>query len=447
MLSGKLNSFFDFFIKSENERDVKVKGVKYFSLFAFIIHSLNTVVLIVTGSNICVPCMIFISIVIIIPVFFYWLKFDYVTKVFFCLGLPIVTSLFSSFNATSVGTEFVYFPFLFMMFFLIPKLRDRVLISIVYLVCYVVIIENINVLGLDGNDVTAAGAAWIKNMTYFGCFLVTFIFCQYFFSAIQTYQKSTNRLLEDLQIKNGKLESANSELERFNYIASHDLKSPLRNVISFINLIERDVKKKDYNQIEEYMEFIKKGSQNMYQLIEDILKYSKIKDVSEREKNNINLNVLCEQLNNVYQGRIKYAGLPEIIESPLYVKTIFQNLIENGLKYNKSLNPMIEIKCVYHSKSFDLMFKDNGIGIDPRFFDQIFEMFKRLHSKIEYEGTGIGLAIVKRILEQMGAKIAVKSEFHSGTTFTVTLPNECLYSPIEKEETKRKNQLSASSLT
>lgn len=441
MLSGKLNSFFEYFIKNENDRDVKVKGVTYFSIFALIIHSFNTLVLIGTGSDICVVCMLIFFIIILVPLVFYWFRLDYFTKVFFCLGLPIATCLFTV-SDTSIGTEFVYFPFLFMMFFLISELRDRVIIALIYLACYLVTIYNVNVLGMDYPEISEIGASYIKNLTYFGCFLVTFIFCQYFFSAIRTYQKSTNRLLGDLQVKNEKLETANIELERFNYIASHDLKSPLRNITSFINLIERDIKKKDYNQIEEYMGFIKSGSQNMYQLIEDILKYSKIKDVSTREKLSVNLSVLCSQLNDIYDRKVTYNDLPTIIESPHYIKTIFQNLIENGLKYNTSESPVVEINCTYHSETFDLTFTDNGIGMDPQFFEQIFELFKRLHSKIEYEGTGIGLAIVKRISEQMGAEISVESEFHKGTTFTLSLPNSCLIHEKTVEIKKGTNHLS-----
>ncbi len=427
MYLTRFNSFIDFIIKKGDKRDGKVKLVTYFSLLILFIHTINSLILIRPGgTDVCVECMGIVYFLVFLPIVSYWFNYDKLSKILFCLGLPIATCLFSSSSENGFGAELVYFPFLFLTFFLIENFRDRALIALVYLGCYFFIHNKIDLFGLNSSSLSAEHANFIKNLTYLGSFTIVFVCCQYFFSAIKSFRSSTNKLLNNLRDQNEKLEGANVELERFNYIASHDLKSPLRNISSFINLMERDLKKENYNNLTEYLGFIKSGSNNMYQLIEDILKYSKIKDVSQREKVKLSLNNLCEQLNQIYNGQIKYENLPSIYESPHYIKTIFQNLIENGLKYNKSEHPQVKISYKQHQNHFLLTFVDNGIGMDPAYFDQIFEMFKRLHSKSEYEGTGIGLAIVKRISEQMKAEISLKSEVGIGTEFTIKLPNSCL---------------------
>lgn len=415
-----------------NEQGQGVKVIAYFSIVILIIHTINTIVIYFTISDPCMECMYVVYGLTGIPVLFYLLGFNYTAKSIFCLALPISLYFFNFYIGVLDGFEIVYLTFLFMTFYLFNHLTERVIIALIYYLCYLGMTKNINVFNIPNSGMVAPENGIVGDFTFTGCFIIIFIFCQYFFSTLKSYKKSTGELLNDLKIKNKKLETANSELERFNYIASHDLKSPLRNISSFINLIERDINRNKFENLKEYLFFIKTGSDNMFQLIEDILKYSKIKDVSERKKEVINLNDLVNELNNSFNNQIVSNKLPSIYESMLLVKVIFQNLIENGLKYNDSEQPTVTVSYLDKNSVFQITFKDNGIGMEDRYLEQIFEMFKRLHAKSEYEGTGIGLALVKRITEQLDGKITVSSTPGKGTEFSLTLPKKIVV--VEKED-------------
>lgn len=224
-----------------------------------------------------------------------------------------------------------------------------------------------------------------------------------------------------------KMKELNIELERFAYLASHDLKEPLRTVTSFTKLF-----KLEYNNIldknaMQYLEFIEKASARMITLTNDLLVYSQLDNKSLNfESINVNdlIDKILEDLTNIISNNnaeIQVKKLPNIVGDSLQIRLLFQNLISNSLKYKTDI-PKIEIGFTDRPSFIEFFVKDNGIGIPKKYQTKIFEVFKRLHSQSEYEGTGIGLANCKRIVDNHNGKIWVKSSENKGSTFFFTLP-------------------------
>jgi len=235
---------------------------------------------------------------------------------------------------------------------------------------------------------------------------------------------TVNRLLEQ---KNEELERSNKELESFNYVASHDLQEPLRKIQTFLSLIKQ--RSEDKAVVQSYMNKISSSAGRMSNLIQDVLTYSRLdveNQFTETDLNKIIDNVLFdyELLISEKNAIIKRDNLPVIKAIPLQMHQLFSNLISNSLKYNDG-QPVIIIS----SKILDtapqmvqITLSDNGIGFDPRYSKQIFDLFKRLHSKSEYSGTGIGLSICKKIIEQHHGTINASSNKGTGALFTIELP-------------------------
>lgn len=235
-----------------------------------------------------------------------------------------------------------------------------------------------------------------------------------------------------LEESNQKLKAANVELERFAYITSHDLKEPLRNISSFAGLIRRKIKQKKYDDLEDYSHFIIKSASQMNHLIQDVLEFSMI-DKNSKDQKYINL---TEMLNKIKidlhllitekRAHIVYPPSAYIIHVPIQLSLVFKNLIENGIKYNQSLNPVIKITYQKHKTQQVFLIEDNGIGIPAAYQEQIFEMFKRLHNRADYEGSGIGLAICKKIIEHLKGELLVNSQVGKGTVFELRIPIETM---------------------
>lgn len=243
---------------------------------------------------------------------------------------------------------------------------------------------------------------------------------------------------DSLLILNKKLEkqtkallNSNQELEQFAYVASHDLQEPLRMVTSFLTHLE-----KKYNNVldekgKQYIYFAVDGANRMRNIILDILEYSRV-GKSKEESDEIDLNKLIDevykmnnQIINETKATIIYDKLPIINSYKTPLTQILHNLIGNALKYqhpNKSA--IVKIKVVENDKNWHFKIKDNGIGIDKEFHDKIFVIFQRLHTKQEYSGSGMGLAIVKKIIENLNGTIWVESEVNKGSTFHFTLPKK-----------------------
>lgn len=232
---------------------------------------------------------------------------------------------------------------------------------------------------------------------------------------------------EKIQQQNRKLENSNEELRRFAFIASHDLKEPLRNIGSYSSLLARRYKGKLDNDADEFLGFITSGVSRMYKLLNEVLDYSKIDNegVNEPVDTNeavsqaiLNARIIIEEKN----ATIEFDDLPKILMSSIHIIQLFQNLIVNGVKYNDKEQPELKISGVRHSNNFIFSVRDNGIGIEKVYKDKIFDMFQRLHGKEEYAGTGIGLAICKKIVNQYNGEIWVESEVGKGSTFFISLP-------------------------
>jgi light-regulated signal transduction histidine kinase (bacteriophytochrome) len=229
------------------------------------------------------------------------------------------------------------------------------------------------------------------------------------------------KLVNDLELRN-------AELEQFAYVASHDLQEPLRMVTSFLTQLEKkygdvvDVKGR------QYIHFAVDGAKRMREIILDLLDFSRI-GKTEDDLEEVDFNKLMNEILALYRrqienlkARVKFEKLPILYTYKTPVRQVFQNLIGNSLKYHKTgIAPVIEICCIENETHFQFSIKDNGIGIAPEYFDKIFIIFQRLHNKDEYGGTGMGLAIVKKIIENQGGKIWVESAEGKGATFYFTL--------------------------
>ena len=231
-----------------------------------------------------------------------------------------------------------------------------------------------------------------------------------------------------------KLIKSNQELTDFAHIASHDLKAPLRNIGSFTQLLQKRISSHLDERSKEYFVFIMSNVRQSTQFIEDLLNYSKI-DKNIGEPTDVALDDILLLVKSNLQSFISEKKAHIIVEdlpilrghSSLIVQ-LFQNLINNGLKYNEHQMPTVTITC--DKQNNDIIFKvaDNGIGIAPQYKNQVFGMFRRLHSSAQYEGSGIGLAFCQRIVSTYNGRIWLESEEGKGTTFYFTLPDA-----IEKE--------------
>lgn len=254
---------------------------------------------------------------------------------------------------------------------------------------------------------------------------VTVVFT--FLKENEKYDQKNQILLQDLAKNNEELKNANKELERFAYVASHDLKTPLRTIMGYVKLLERDFNKGKMDNFSTYFTQIKQGTIQMNDLIKTTLEYSRINHIDD-DKRWIDLNEIIKCIQNTYTNNpnvsITATNLPTIYAEENQVLSLFQNLIENGLKYNEQSLKTIEIQCDSTSDKHLIAIKDNGIGIAAQFHDQIFMMFKRLHTNQQYEGTGLGLAICEKIVEKMQGEISVSSIVGEGTTFYIELPKK-----------------------
>ncbi|MGB9936822.1 MAG: sensor histidine kinase [Methanobacterium sp.] len=225
------------------------------------------------------------------------------------------------------------------------------------------------------------------------------------------------------------LKRSNDELQQFAYVASHDLQEPLRTIASFTQLLERRYKGKLDENADEFIGYIIDASVRMKQQIEDLLEFSRVmtrggsfkKFNLENTLKNIvySLEVLIKE----NSAEITYNSLPEIYGDEKQIARLFQNLIINSIKFKKPNEiPKIHILAKKEGSNYLFSVSDNGIGIEPQYTDKIFTIFQRLHTRDVYEGTGIGLAIVKRIVERHGGHIWVESEYGKGSTFYFTIP-------------------------
>ena len=243
------------------------------------------------------------------------------------------------------------------------------------------------------------------------------------------FEASLRSLNEKLEAGNKELAISNTELEQFAYVASHDLQEPLRMISSFMGLLEKRYKDKLDEKAQRYIYFAVDGAKRMRQIILDLLEFSMVGRIDE-EESDVALNEVVEYIKSVHRNQlnvgkiaINYSNLPVVRASQTPMLQIFQNLITNGLKYTKEgVVPRVDIAVEDRGDFWEFEVKDNGIGIEASNYEKIFVIFQRLHTQDKFGGTGIGLSVVKKILENIGGKIWLTSKVDEGTSFYFTLP-------------------------
>ena len=231
----------------------------------------------------------------------------------------------------------------------------------------------------------------------------------------------------ELEKRATQLQRSNDELERFAYVASHDLQGPLRTIASYLQLLEMRYKDKLDKEALEFIDFSVNGAKRMQTLIIDLLNYSRIssapKPFVKTNTNEIVEGVIQTLQSSIKTGNatIKLETLPVLIAEPNQLFLLFQNLIDNAIKFVKEKKPVITISCTEKTTEWKFEVADNGIGIREDFKEKVFQIFQRLHAETEYPGTGVGLAICKKIVDLHNGRIWFESNADGGTTFCFTV--------------------------
>ncbi len=243
---------------------------------------------------------------------------------------------------------------------------------------------------------------------------------------LQNYAKELDIRVQD---RTSELERSNAELEQFTYVASHDLQEPLRMVVSYVQLLKKEYQEKLGPEADEFINFAVEGATRMQRLINDLLALLRVKTRFSPFKP-----VDCEKilgrvlghmktLLNEAQAEITHDPLPVVTGDETQLTLVFRNLIDNAVKFHGPCSPRIHLAAEAGEQGWIFSVRDNGIGIEPEYFGRIFVIFQRLHTRRHYEGTGIGLALCKRIVERHGGRIWVVSKPNEGSTFFFTIPS------------------------
>ena len=242
-----------------------------------------------------------------------------------------------------------------------------------------------------------------------------------------TERKKGEQIIKNLLEK---LRRINIELEQFAYVASHDLKEPLRMILSFARLLARRYKGKLDKDADDFIDFIVAGAMRMQKLIDALLSYSRI-GRSDKQFRLIDVNIVLKEVIANLRHSIEESNtiitvdpLPKLVANEVEFIQLFQNLISNAIKFHGESPPLIHVSAKLQKKQWIFSVRDNGIGIDSKDYKRIFIIFQCLHKTEKYEGTGIGLAICKKIVERYGGKIWVESELGRGSTLCFSIPKE-----------------------
>lgn len=243
------------------------------------------------------------------------------------------------------------------------------------------------------------------------------------------YRMSLARENKDLEKLNAQLNAKNREMEQFAYIASHDLQEPVRTISNFAQMLNADYSGKFDETADKSLNFIIKAADRMSSLIKGLLDYSRIG--RELRISTVDCSKVLEDLKEDLSAIILETNtsliadpLPEIIGNETDIRLVFQNLINNAIKFRREgINPEIKISVTKGKQYWKFSCADNGIGIEEKHQKRIFQIFQRLHSRQDYDGTGIGLSHCRKIVELHGGKIWLDSTINQGSTFYFTLPN------------------------
>jgi len=257
--------------------------------------------------------------------------------------------------------------------------------------------------------------------------------------AEEALKRSYEELERKVEERTAELVKSNNELEQFAYIASHDLQEPLRMVTSYLDLLDKRYRDKLEKDAGEFIDFAASGAAHMKSLLNDLLMYSRVGSKGksfELTDLNISLKKAIANLRKQTEeskAQIISGNLPGLYADETQMVQLFQNLIGNAIKFRGDKHPLVNISSEMKGDEWVIRVSDNGIGIDPRFFDKIFLIFQRLHTKGKYPGTGIGLSICKKIVERHGGRLWVESEPGKGAAFCFSMPANHPYPSLTKE--------------
>ena len=251
----------------------------------------------------------------------------------------------------------------------------------------------------------------------------------YLWSRYRSRNRLSKYLQEQVNLKTQDLKKANEDLRVLNFVASHDLKEPINNIHNYVGLIQNKIPKESKRDLGFFFEIIDNSIRQVYTLVEDLAKYLRLANDAVVETSLVNLDQLTDEvflsLDSYVQernGKLVNGGLPEMYTNSSLMQVVLKNLIENGLKFNQAPVPRVMVQHKENASEHKLVVSDNGIGIQEEFYPRIFENFKRLHNRQEYQGSGMGLAIVKLLVEKLGGSIQVESSINEGSNFIITLP-------------------------
>ena len=361
-----------------------------------------------------------------------------VVKIYLPIVITVSLTTLDILFGNDLGTVFGFFPLIMMIVIFFEKVSEK----IIWLCFFGITYTLTTIYQVDYQPPLLAD---LSESSYFYMFVIccstVFLLSLIFINENKHFESQTNRLLDSLKKKNDELENVNGELEKFAYVASHDLKTPLRNINSFLNLIQRKIKNGNTSEINEYLEYASLNAQRMHDLIQDILEFSQVSKEKVSFKNNDLNTILNKALTNL-KNLIDEKGvtievskkLPEFFSNESQIVSLFQNLIENGIKYNQNPNPHIKIECVDSQSEYEIYFSDNGIGIEKEYQSKIFEMFTRLHNQGEYPGSGIGLAVCKKVATFHGGNITIASSPGKGSTFCIAFPKHSQDQSIQQDQ-------------
>lgn len=240
---------------------------------------------------------------------------------------------------------------------------------------------------------------------------------------------STETKSAELIVYSKELERSNAALQEFAYVASHDLQEPLRMVLSYTALLEKRLRDQLDDDTKLYLSYATDGARRMQQLISDLLAYARVGgsglSLALVDMTTLVLGVIDELRVAIdeAEAHVDTTALPTILVDRSQLETVFRNLISNAIKYRSEAKPLVEITARLGDDRVVFSVKDNGIGIDARHFERIFKLFQRLHGSGKYPGTGIGLALCRRVVQAHGGDLWVESQEGHGSTFSFSLPS------------------------